>query len=121
MVKTFQINGVEYAEYMSKTGYETEQVPVYASKITTLDGIDHYTKIRAKSVLKILTMPLTRSKAIALYDALSGMTDLTITYYNNQLGTVTQSMRIESIPLETAIYTTDMEIIGSVALTFTQN
>ena len=49
------------------------------------------------------------------------MTDLTITYYNNQLGTVTQSMRIESIPLETAIYTTDMEIIGSVALTFTQN
>ena len=62
MVKTFQINGVEYAEYMSKTGYETEQVPVYAAKITTLDGIDHYTKSRAKSVLKIRTMSQPRRK-----------------------------------------------------------
>ena len=121
MVKAFSINGVDYKSYMSKTGYETSQSPVYASKVTTLDGVDHYVKSRVRSTLKIRTMPLTRSQAIALYDALSNMDALTITYYNSQLGTVTQSMRIDEIPFETAIYNSQTEIIGSVALVFTQN
>ena len=37
----FDLNDRDFSRYVHKTGIEADLVPVYASQVTTLDGVDH--------------------------------------------------------------------------------
>lgn len=120
MTKVLKIDGADFSSYVDKYGYSVEQQPVYGSSVTTLDGVDHCVISRWKSYLTVSIKPLTRAMASALYDAITP-SSISVQYYNPQLGLVTQSMRIEKIPMDLTIATADRDIYAGTTLTFFQN
>lgn len=116
----FELNDRDFSRYVHKTGIEADFVPVYASKVTTLDGVDHNVIARWKSRIRVLFNPTDRDGCRILCEQLKAAS-VKVHYYNPHLGEVTQFMRVENIPYVLALIDQGKERYDSFALTFTEN
>lgn len=79
---TILCNGTNITSLLAH-GYIYELEPQYAESITTIDGLDHTSKIRDRVKLKLPFIPLTRSQltdVLQLFPA--GGAYVEITYYD---------------------------------------
>lgn len=120
MAVTFTIAGTDYSAKLLKYGIEAEQAPVYGSKVTTLDGIDHNTIVRWKTVLTASFMPLTDAEVRALYSLLIS-SSISVRFDLPQYGTVTEDMRVEKVSLAATLKNGATTYYSGVKITFTQN
>lgn len=116
----FTINGVDFSDVVHKYGYQTDLVPVYSKRVTTLDKVDHEVVVRRRGGLTITSNPLKRERAKELAAALSSLPGQ-IGYHSFQLGRdVTQRMRVTGIPMELVLKTPETDWVSGVTLTFEQ-
>ncbi len=120
MRKPFDLNDRDFSGYVHKTGIEADLIPVYASQVTTLDGVDHDVIARWKARLRVRFNPMDRDRCQILCDQLR-MASVKVHYYNPHLGEVTQQMRVENIPYVLALIDQGQERYDSFWLTFIEN
>ena len=53
MRKPFDLNDRDFSRYVHKTGIEADLIPVYASQVTTMDGVDHNVIARWRSQIRV--------------------------------------------------------------------
>lgn len=116
----FDLNDRDFSRYVHKTGIEADLIPVYASQVTTMDGVDHNVIARWRSQIRVRFNPLDRDGCRILCDQLKAAA-IKVHYYNPHLGEVTQYMRVENIPLALALIDQGKERYDSFVLTFIEN
>ena len=94
----FTVNGVDFSDVVHKYGYRTNRMPVYSRRVTTLDGVDHYSLIRTKGYLELRLNPVPKERALAFCEALQQL-PAEISYHSFQTGmTETESMTVAGMP-----------------------
>lgn len=92
----FKLNGSDFSDCLVPSGLRAEMIPVYASQVTTLDGIKHTSISRWKSKITVSLLPMREGRAAELYEQLSS-TPISVQYHNPLLGAnVTQNMEVSS-------------------------
>lgn len=116
---TFKINTVDYSSYLTKYGYSTTYIPVFADSVTTLDGVEHTAVIRYRGSLTVTLRPMTATEWATFSAALAGI--LSITYTNIQKGTdVTANMRMDDYSADTVLINASRTLFGNCQLTFVE-
>lgn len=117
---TFTINGTDFSGYITKYGYETAVIPVFAESVQTLDGVEHTAIIRYKGQVHITIRPLTGSEWSTLHTALSqGI--LTVVYYCIQRNTnITAYMRLDEMSAEKVLENASRTLYGNTDITFVE-
>mgnify|MGYP007057775848 FL=1 len=67
---TLTINGVDFTAMVERDSYQTDTVPIYTERITTMDGVDHVALLRNKSTLTFEFNPQTTAQTKTACDAL---------------------------------------------------
>jgi len=119
---TFTINGNSYKNLV-RTGsdnLQTTRKPVYGSKYTDLNKVDHYILSRYRGVLKVNLRAMSPQEARTL-EAEWDDQPVTVTYYCFQTGTdVTQEMTVSDTTLSDAIKRSDGHWVQQSSVTFTE-
>lgn len=117
---TFTINGTDFSGYITKYGYETAVIPVFAESVQTLDGVEHTAVIRYRGQLNITIRPLTGAEWYTLYNALSqGI--LTIVYSCIQRNAdVMANMKLDEMSAEKVLQNASRTLYGNTQLTFVE-
>ena len=94
----FTVNGADFSDIVHKYGYRTDRTPVFSKKVTTLDGVDHYSLIRTKGYLELRLNPVPKERALAFCEALQTL-PAEISYHSFQTGmTETETMTAAGAP-----------------------
>ena len=94
----FTVNGVDFSDVVHKYGYRTNRMPVYSRRVTTLDGVDHYSLIRTKGYLELRLNPVSKERALAFCEALQQL-PAEIIYHSFQTGMPeTETMTVAGMP-----------------------
>ena len=119
---TFKIGNTSYADYV-RTGSGNIQIskkPVYGARYTDLAGVDHYTFLRWRTVLKVNLRALKPTEADALLTALASQ-PVSITYRQFGANTdTTEDMVVSDITLSDAVKCSDGHWTEQPSITFTQ-
>ena len=80
---TLTINGVNFTSMVERDSYQTDTIPIYTERITTMDGVDHVALIRNKSTLTFEFNPQTTAQTKTACDALLSQ-PCTVYFFNIQ-------------------------------------
>ena len=90
---TFTINGVDYSPLLST--YRVVAEYEYPNVITTMDGTEHYGKVRIRPSVYFSLRPLSDAETAALYSVIGGTN--TVIYTDPDMGVdYTAAMRFTS-------------------------
>lgn len=80
---TLKINGVNFTAMIERDSYQTETIPIYTDRLTTMDGVDHVALLRNKSTLTFEFNPQTAAQTKTACDALLAQ-PCTVYFFNIQ-------------------------------------
>lgn len=116
----FELNNIDYSSYVAPNSITVDRSPVYARKITTLDGVAHNIINRWKHSITVQLMPLSREQAAQLSEELS-KNPVRVRYENPFVGTVTQDMQCDNLSQVLAIRDSWREYWKGGKISFTEN
>ena len=117
---TFTINSTDCSSYLTKYGYSTTYTPIYASSVTTLDGVEHTALIRHRGTLKVTIKPMTATDWATFISNINGGI-MSITYSCLQRGIdVTANMRLDPVSADLVLINTSRTVYGNCELTFVE-
>lgn len=117
---TFQINGTDFSDIVSKYGYDTDLMPVKTNTLTTMDGVDHFRVLRYKGRLNVTLNPQTALDRARIYGALQSQ-PLTVTYHCFQRGgDVAVKMSLDNMPAVLGLINGSRTLLDQVTLSFTE-
>ena len=94
----FTVNGQDFSDIVHKYGYRTDRIPVFAKKVTTLNGVDRLFLKRTKGYLELRLNPVPRSRALDFCEALREL-PVQVTYLSFQTGMIeTETMTVSGMP-----------------------
>lgn len=116
----FLLNGVDFSDVIHKYGYTTDRTPVYSAQWVDLSGVTHSVKLREKGQLSVTLNDIEAERSLELCRHLR-KPDLQVTYHSFQTGeTVSERMRIDSMPRSLLMIDGTTPIHAGVTLDFEQ-